>query len=245
MEATTLNYWKDGLDITADVTAALRQGLSRGCGCRGPQTGGQVIRREEYERLSLELRRWNRETRESRSRRDTVGGAAITAAVILIFTFEFVIPNRAEQSAVNRFFHFLAAKDYKAAYAMFGCTDAKPCREYPLKSFTEDWGAVDVTGYDVLSGESCGSGVIVDVDAGKAGDKKIWVERKGQVLGWLPPNVAELGRCPQGNRIYDWCGTSNIACTGVPISKAGITLDERAYYTERPQAGNIELSILP
>ncbi len=131
---------------------------------------------------------------------------AITAAVILFFTFQYVIPNRAEQSAVDRFFRLLAAQDYKSAYAMYGCTDAKPCQEYPMKSFMEDWGppAFAAGSFEVLSGESCGSGVIVDVDAGKAGDKKIWVERKDKTLGSLPPNVAELGRCPLGNHIYDW-----------------------------------------
>jgi hypothetical protein len=98
----------------------------------------------------------------------------------------------------------LATHDYKAAYALWGCTDANPCRDYPMTSFLQDWGppAVSVSRFEVLNGDSCGSGVIVDVDAGPAGDKKLWVERDSLVIGFTPPwpNVAP-GECPQGNRI--------------------------------------------
>jgi hypothetical protein len=128
---------------------------------------------------------------------------AVTLALagILYFVFHFVIPNRGEQARVSKFFQLLGARDYKQAYAMWGCTDAKPCRDYPFRSFMQDWGpdAVPVTTFDVLDGETCGSGVIVDVDAGKAGDKKLWVDRKNQELGYLPPG---FGSCPHSNRIY-------------------------------------------
>ena len=132
-----------------------------------------------------------------------VGGAALAVALILWFVFTFVIPNGRERGEVTQFFQLLQAHDYKQAYALFGCTDAKPCREYPMKSFMEDWGpqAVPVSTFAVLDGESCGSGVIVTVDAGKLGDKKLWVEKKSDVLSSLPPDMA---RCPQGNRIYDF-----------------------------------------
>lgn len=134
------------------------------------------------------------------------GLTGLGAAAILLFTYHYVIPNRTEQAAVKRFFQLLSAGDYNAAYALWGCTDASPCREYPMKSFMEDWGpqALPISSFEVLSGESCGSGVIVDVDAGKAGDRKIWVERQTQILGALPPNISELGRCPQGDHIYDF-----------------------------------------
>ncbi|MBZ5585621.1 MAG: hypothetical protein LAQ30_26155 [Acidobacteriia bacterium] len=130
-------------------------------------------------------------------------GLALVIAAVLYFIFHFVIPNRSERGEVNGFFQLLAAHDYKQAYAMWGCTDAAPCRDYPFTSFLQDWGpeAVPVTTFQVLDGESCGSGVIVDVDAGKAGDKKLWVERSNRTLGFLPPGME---RCPRGNRIYDF-----------------------------------------
>jgi hypothetical protein len=114
-----------------------------------------------------------------------------------------VIPNRGEQKRVESFFQLLAAHDYKPAYALWGCTDATPCRDYPFQSFMRDWGpeAAPVTGAEVLDGETCGSGVIVTADAGKAGEKKLWVEKQTQILSFLPPGI---DRCPQGNHIYDW-----------------------------------------
>ncbi len=131
---------------------------------------------------------------------------AVAAACVVFFVFSYIIPNWPEQAVVRSFFGALAAKDYKAAYALWGCTDARPCREYPMARFMEDWGpaGLPLTSFDVLSGESCGSGVIVDTDAGRAGDRKLWVETKDHTIGSLPPNIAELGRCPQGNRIYDF-----------------------------------------
>jgi hypothetical protein len=131
---------------------------------------------------------------------------ALAAVCITLFTIYFVFPNRSEQAVVRQFFQLLAARDYKAAYALWGCTDAQPCRNFDMTAFMGDWGppALTVGDFDVLSGESCGSGVIVDVDAGKGLDKKLWVERKTHILGELPPNIADLGRCPRGNRIYDF-----------------------------------------
>jgi len=130
------------------------------------------------------------------------GAALLVLAGVLYFTFHFVIPNRGEQAKADRFFHLLASQDYKQAYAMWGCTDAAPCRDYPMRMFLEDWGpgAVPVTAVNVLDGESCGTGVIVDVDAGKAGDKKLWVDDKTGLLGSIPPGFDQ--GCPHSNRIY-------------------------------------------
>jgi hypothetical protein len=124
----------------------------------------------------------------------------LVVAGLLFYGFHTYLQER----QVKRFFQLLATHDYKAAYALWGCTDANPCRDYPMTSFLQDWGppGVSVSRFEVLNGDSCGSGVIVDVDAGTAGDKKLWVERDSLVIGFTPPwpNVAP-GECPQGNRI--------------------------------------------
>jgi hypothetical protein len=129
--------------------------------------------------------------------------ALLVVAGLLFYGFHTY---RQERQA-KRFFELLAAHDYKQAYALWGCTDANPCRDYPMTSFLQDWGpqAISVSRFEVLNGQSCGSGVIVDVDAGAAGDKKLWVERDSLVIGFLPPwpDVAP-GECPQGNRIANF-----------------------------------------
>jgi hypothetical protein len=126
----------------------------------------------------------------------------LAVAGISYFILHYVVPNRGEQAQAKKFFQLLAARDYKQAYAMWGCTDAKPCHDYPLKLFMQDWGpdATPIAAFEVLDGETCGSGVIVDVDAGKAGDKKLWVDRKTQELAYLPPGFDQ--GCPHSNRIY-------------------------------------------
>ena len=88
--------------------------------------------------------------------------------------------NRSEEGQVKQFLALLKAGDYKGAYALWGCTDTQPCRDYPMKAFMEDWGpqTVPPDNFRVLDGDSCGSGVIVDADLGKAGDKRLWVGEK-------------------------------------------------------------------
>ena len=134
---------------------------------------------------------------------------AVSLAALLVVTgllFYFFHTFRQERAA-KRFFELLAAHDYKQAYTLWGCadTDANPCRaSYPMNAFLQDWGppVVSVGRFEVLDGESCGSGVIVDVDAGAAGHKKLWVERDSLVIGFTPP--WPNGECPQRNRIYDF-----------------------------------------
>jgi hypothetical protein len=127
----------------------------------------------------------------------------VAAAGLLTLLLLAVFHNVRQERRVKQFFALLAARDYKSAYALWGCTDERPCRDYPMGSFMDDWGsqAIPAAQFEVLYGESCGSGVIVDVDAGKAGSKKLWVENSSLVIGFPPPGME---RCPQGNRIGDW-----------------------------------------
>jgi hypothetical protein len=136
-------------------------------------------------------------------RRAKITKIAVLVAVVLLLgsgIIYFFFHNYPEEREASRFFRLLQAHDYKAAYALWGCTDAKPCREYPISEFMKDWGpdAAPVSEVEVLDGESCGSGVIVEVGTGKAGDKKLWVERSNHVLGFPP-----FPQCPQGNRIHE------------------------------------------
>jgi hypothetical protein len=84
----------------------------------------------------------------------------------------------------------LASRDYKAAYALFGCTDDKPCRYYPLDKFMEDWGpGGGHTGFGearITRSRSCGSGVLLTVDFGKSQQEKLWVERRDLSIGFPP-----------------------------------------------------------
>ena len=108
----------------------------------------------------------------------------------------FVFHNYREERQVKEFFSLLGSHDYKGAYALFGCTDAKPCRYYPFEKFMEDWGPA--AGHDpnqarVTKSRSCGTGVILTVDYGQQREEKLWVERKDMSIGFPPFDV-----CPSG-----------------------------------------------
>jgi hypothetical protein len=139
----------------------------------------------------------------------------VVALVVVSGMLYYLFHNYREEKQAKQFFHMLAAGDYKGAYRVWGCTEAKPCSGYPMDAFLRDWGPpVAVSGFAVLDGESCGNSVIVDVDAGPAGDRKVWVNRDTLELS-LPPNErgcvkaymdsnGNLFYLPQHTRIYDW-----------------------------------------
>ncbi|HWB82690.1 MAG TPA: hypothetical protein VG675_01035 [Bryobacteraceae bacterium] len=122
-------------------------------------------------------------------------GAAILAGVLYL-----VFHNHSEERQVERFFQLLSAHDYEGAYALWGCTPNRPCTGYPMDEFMKDWNdpSAPVTNVVIRDVQSCGSGVIVDVDTGKAGVKKLWVERQTLNVGFSP-----FPECPHHNRIAD------------------------------------------
>jgi len=126
--------------------------------------------------------------------------AAVAVALLAWLVAFLFIPDAAERRA-RAFLDDLQSGQYRQAYVLWGCTDAQPCSAYPLPEFMKDWGpdAVPPGKFQVLNGESCGSGTIVDVDTGKAGDKRLWVENGTRTLGFPPVN-----ECPHRNRIYDF-----------------------------------------
>ena len=151
------------------------------------------------------------ERREKIIKTAVIAVAVVLAAGSLLY---LLFHNYPEARQTERFFRLLQARDYKAAYALWGCTEANPCRDYNMAEFLKDWGPDQgrMDHVDVLDTESCGSGVIVDVEAGSAGEKKLWVERDSRVLGFPP-----FERCPQGNRIHDFWRNLRYRLHGRPV----------------------------
>ena len=109
----------------------------------------------------------------------------------------FIFHNYREESRVKQFYKLLASRDYKGAYALFGCTDTTPCRYYAFDKFMEDFGPN--TGHENLSdvriarSRSCGSGVLLTIDLGRNQQEKLWVERHDMSIGFPP-----VQGCPAG-----------------------------------------------
>src|SRR5437764_524116 len=105
---------------------------------------------------------------------------SLVSVAILGGILFFVFHNYREEQRVTQFLAFLAAHEYKAAYAMFGCTDAKPCTAYGFDKFMEDWGPASGHGSAanarITKSRSCGSGVILTVDYGGKRQETLWVE---------------------------------------------------------------------
>ena len=111
---------------------------------------------------------------------------SLIAVVIIGGPLLYIFHNYRQESQVKSFFQALERRDYKAAYVMWGCTDAKPCAGYAMADFVHDWGDRDVANYRIARSRSCGSGVILTVDFGKGQEEKLWVERKDLTIGFSP-----------------------------------------------------------
>jgi hypothetical protein len=111
---------------------------------------------------------------------------SLIAVLVIGGPLFYIFHNYRQESQAKRFFRALEAHDYQTAYAIWGCTDAKPCAGYPMADFLKDWGNRDVAGYNITRSRSCGSGVILTVDFGKGQEEKLWVERKDLTIGFSP-----------------------------------------------------------
>jgi hypothetical protein len=129
---------------------------------------------------------------------------ALAVVIVVGAPLFYIFHNVRQEHQLKQFFALLQAHDYKGAYAMWGCTDAKPCRGYAMTAFMQDWGPAkgDPTQYRITRSKSCGHGVILNVDFG--GDRDVlWIERSDLVIGFSPfpgcpaPNALLGGKAPR------------------------------------------------
>ena len=127
------------------------------------------------------------EQREKLIRRLIIAVAVVvvTGGILYYFLKDF-----RQERQTRMFFALLEKHDYQSAYQLWGCTESKPCRDYPFKDFMDDWGPksarADVGAYHIKKSRSCGSGVIITVDFGKNQQEKLWVERDDLTIGFSP-----------------------------------------------------------
>lgn len=153
-------------------------------------------------------------------RRENIVKKVLIALAIVIVVgapLLYIFHNIRQESQLKQFFSLLTAHDYKGAYAMWGCTDAKPCKGYSMNAFMQDWGPDkgDPTKYRIvgphhflsgiipqLGSRSCGSGVIFNITFGGQQDD-LWIERNDRLIGFSPfpgcpaPTALLGGKAPQ------------------------------------------------
>jgi len=131
---------------------------------------------------------------EQRTRRIRLvrNGAIVLAGVLIAGSILFAIfRNYSEERKVKTFVQLLQARDYTGAYQLWGCTEAHPCKDYPVAKFQEDWGPssahADQSTAHVASSQSCGSGVVLRLEyKGSEEPVPLWVERSNQTISFAP-----------------------------------------------------------
>jgi hypothetical protein len=134
----------------------------------------------------------------------------VVTVLVLGAVSYFSLRNYSENSAIQKFIAALQQKDYKQAYAMWGCTEAKPCRDYSFEKFMEDWGPKSPMAdaakariehpqlnpgplgwiRNVLGIQySCNDGVIYHVTVGNGSPVLLYVLRSDKTIGFAPWTV--------------------------------------------------------
>jgi hypothetical protein len=116
----------------------------------------------------------------------------VLAGVLAVgLIFYAIFKNHAEERQAKNFLGMLAAHNYSAAYAMWGCTETHPCPQYTLPKFLEDWGpksehASHPAAASIGLSQSCGSGVVIRLDYKGSDPVPLWVEHDSGTLSFAP-----------------------------------------------------------
>lgn len=110
--------------------------------------------------------------------------AGLLAVAVTSGLLWFLFRNYKEESRVREFVTALERKEYKAAHALWGCTDATPCRDYGMPRFLEDWGE-QAGAVARGSVKSCEGGIIQTVTV-KGKETLLYVDRETLLIGFSP-----------------------------------------------------------
>jgi hypothetical protein len=115
---------------------------------------------------------------------------ALVAVAVSGFVLYEVFQNYSEEREVQTFVDKLKSKDYQGAYAMWGCTQQTPCRDYSFDKFMEDWGPssshANAATARVGGSDTCGTGVVIPVDFKGAEAVPLWIDRGSKTIGFSP-----------------------------------------------------------
>ncbi len=105
----------------------------------------------------------------------------------------FLFRDYREKQQAKHFFELVKTKQYPAAYALWGCTEEKPCRDYNYEKFLSDWGPNnDPSTLEVTKSQHCRNGIIQTVRFGKGETVPLWVNRGDLQLSFAPWPVCDF-----------------------------------------------------
>jgi hypothetical protein len=118
---------------------------------------------------------------------------SIVLAILLVVGLVLygVFKNHSEEKRAKTFLSLLSDHNYPAAYLMWGCTDSRPCPDYPFTKFQEDWGPKSEHASEAVAriglSQSCGSGVLIRLDYPRGEEPvSLWVERDSGIISFAP-----------------------------------------------------------
>ena len=128
------------------------------------------------------------EARRERTIRRWVGG--IVAALLVGFLGYWFFHDFREKQQVALFLRLVAEKKYEDAYRLWGCDPARPCRDYNMEKFLEDWGPKspygDVARAHVRRTRSCEDGIIQILQFPQGNEVFLYVDRKDRHISYSP-----------------------------------------------------------
>lgn len=107
---------------------------------------------------------------------------AITGGLLWFFFRDYK-----EEGKIKEFLALMERKDFKGAYALWGCTEATPCRDYNYDRFMQDWGPQSdaASGIQRAKVKSCNGGII-QVLMIKGQEVNLYVDRATLTIGFSP-----------------------------------------------------------
>jgi|SRR5579864_3825638 len=119
-----------------------------------------------------------------------------TISTLIVLTVLYLwFRNYSQERVVKHFFSLLQEKRYQEAYALWGCTQDHPCKYWGPEKFNEEWGPSspysNVPAIKVTHEDSCGNGVVFDIESPKNPPEGLFVDKESNTLSYAPQ-----ARCP-------------------------------------------------
>jgi hypothetical protein len=111
----------------------------------------------------------------------------LVLSVVLFYSFRHF----RERQVLDTFLDDLRKKDYKAAYATWGCTESNPCRYFAYDKFLEDFGPQgrykDASSPKMTQKWSCVGGIIRVIEFGAGNDVDLLIDYDKRLVSYAPP----------------------------------------------------------
>jgi hypothetical protein len=116
--------------------------------------------------------------------------AALFALAALGLAAYWYLHDFREKRQVSQFLKLVAEHRYEDAYRLWGCDPSRPCRDYNMEKFLEDWGPKspygNVAKARIRRTRSCQEGIIQILEYAPGDEVFLYVDRQTRHLSYSP-----------------------------------------------------------